>query len=213
MSKSILLIEDEEDLRELISLGLRDAGIQESIYESFGPMEGLDIFNKHKHDLGLVICDQYMPYANGTEICEIIKRDRPDVEIIIFTGDKGFVLGNHENTYVNAVFYKPEGLKDLCEYVKSHNISTVNEHLPLIDPLEIKNKFITVKNSYPGLIIKQTQEELHAILPKRVNCLTDELIGFKLESTQNLQMSGKIQSIQDIDSDCIKLIILLNGSP
>lgn len=215
MSKSILIIEDERDLRELLVESLREIGIKETIFESDEPMNGMELFNKHKTHLGLIICDQYMPYANGTEICEIIKSERPDLQILIFTGDKSFHLDKTQNEYINGIFYKPEGLQELCQYIKSHfDIKKSHSLEPVFDLNEVKRKFIILKNRFPGLLIEEfntdtsSSKELSCVFSKNIECLAGEMITFFDISAPEIHLEGKVEQIQSIDKNIVLLKII-----
>ena len=114
-SPNILVVEDEDRLRELIIKYLVREG-----YNVFGAENGkvaLDTFEEKCIDL--IILDVFMPYINGWEVCRQV-RINSDVPIIMLTaradeGDKvyGFELG------VDQYVTKPFSTKELVARVKS----------------------------------------------------------------------------------------------
>jgi two-component system, NtrC family, sensor kinase len=77
----ILLIDDEEDIREMLSLALSDAGFQvATAADGFLGIAACRDFNPH-----VVITDIRMPRMDGIQVLEAIKTDHPDVEVIVAT--------------------------------------------------------------------------------------------------------------------------------
>ncbi|MFW6159547.1 MAG: sigma-54-dependent transcriptional regulator [Acidobacteriota bacterium] len=84
MSKKnrILIIDDEEVIRDSCTQVLKRAG-----YEVMGAenaLQGLDLFKKEKIDL--VLLDLKLPKLNGFEALSRLKKEQPDLPVIIITG-------------------------------------------------------------------------------------------------------------------------------
>ncbi|MDG1252130.1 MAG: response regulator transcription factor [Schleiferiaceae bacterium] len=70
MSKhSILLVDDDPDIREFLSFNLEKEGFQ--VYTAKNGLDGVEACKKHKPDL--VILDVMMPGMDGIEACEAIR--------------------------------------------------------------------------------------------------------------------------------------------
>jgi PAS domain S-box-containing protein len=78
----VLLIDDEEGIRKVMSIALRDAGYVVSIAES--GEQGLEIFKRERP--ALVLTDIKMPGMDGIEVLRRIKEVGTDSEVIIITG-------------------------------------------------------------------------------------------------------------------------------
>ncbi len=81
MSKKILIIDDEEGVRESLKLILSDF-YELIVTEDAG--QGLDCLANDK-EIGLVLLDIKMPSSNGLEILKHIKNDYPGVGVIMVT--------------------------------------------------------------------------------------------------------------------------------
>ena len=82
---SILVIEDEEPVRDLLRSCLEDAGY--IVSEAPNARKGLQAFRKAPTDL--VITDIYMPERDGLKVIECLRRSRPTVKILVILGASG----------------------------------------------------------------------------------------------------------------------------
>ncbi|UCE82213.1 MAG: response regulator [Deltaproteobacteria bacterium] len=78
----VLLIDDEEGIRKVMSIALRDAGYVVWIAES--GEQGMEIFERELP--ALVLTDIKMPGMDGIEVLRRIKEMETDSEVIIITG-------------------------------------------------------------------------------------------------------------------------------
>lgn len=82
----ILIIDDEEDIREVLKLYL---GSEK--WEIIEASNGEEAIAKMKEgsnflNVGLIICDIRMPKINGVETIEYLKREAPSKPILVVTG-------------------------------------------------------------------------------------------------------------------------------
>ncbi len=82
--ETILVVEDEEDLRELLTSMLHDYGY--SILVARDGMEALERYRRHRQDIGLVITDMDLPKLNGAAVSQSILSDDPGARIILISG-------------------------------------------------------------------------------------------------------------------------------
>ena len=82
---SILIIDDNAALREVLRVGLETAG--HSIREMSNGRDGIRAFRKEPCDL--VITDIYMPERDGLELIEALRRTHPCVKILAMSGASG----------------------------------------------------------------------------------------------------------------------------
>ena len=82
MEKSILLVDDEEGIRKVLSIVLADMGFR--VHTAASGVEALQIFEEEKPPI--VLTDIKMPEMDGLELLRTIKRMNPDTEVIMITG-------------------------------------------------------------------------------------------------------------------------------
>ena len=81
-NNKILLVDDEQDLREVLEISLLDFGY--TVLTAENGKEALEIFKKENPVI--VLTDLKMPEMGGIELLRKIKDYNPDTEVIIITG-------------------------------------------------------------------------------------------------------------------------------
>jgi hypothetical protein len=82
MNEKILIIDDEPDIRDLLTAILRGEGYE--VVTAADGEEGIARFREEHPDL--IISDVRMPKMNGMEVLQIVRGSGSDVEVIILTG-------------------------------------------------------------------------------------------------------------------------------
>ncbi len=82
MKKTILLVDDEADLREVLDISLSHAGYE--VFTAENGVQALDILKEK--DIPVVITDIKMPGIDGIDLLRKIKNRHPETEVIMLTG-------------------------------------------------------------------------------------------------------------------------------
>jgi signal transduction histidine kinase len=82
MQETVLLVDDEEGIRTVLSLAITDAGY-EALTAATGA-QALEILTER--DIPLIVTDIRMPGMDGLELLKRIRKDWPDSEVIMITG-------------------------------------------------------------------------------------------------------------------------------
>lgn len=115
---SILIIEDEKDLAELVAFNLRQEGFRVSI--ALDGQSGLESIKIDRPDL--LILDLMLPNILGTEVCRLLKQDPKTSAIpVLMLTAKGEEIDRVVGFEVGADDYvsKPFSVRELVLRVKS----------------------------------------------------------------------------------------------
>jgi len=115
MSNKILIAEDEEDIRQLLSIHLENEGYD--VYQAADGLEALELF--YKEDIDLMLLDVMMPKIDGFKVLTKI-RENSDIPVIFLTArseeeDKILGLGLGADDYV----VKPFSLLEIASRVNA----------------------------------------------------------------------------------------------
>jgi len=113
----ILLAEDEENLRQLISAVLVDDG--HDVYTAADGEEAIKIL-KEQRAPQLVITDFAMPRKNGIDVLKYCRAEHPDLPVILITGIISEGLPQWEAVGATASLQKPFRMEELLALVKKH---------------------------------------------------------------------------------------------
>ncbi len=115
---TILMVEDEDDVREVLSRSLSARGYQ--VLQAASGVEALEVVENHAGALDLVISDVMMPEMDGPTLLKELRARIPDIKIIFMSG---YAEDAFKKTLADSdefVFLpKPVSLRPLAETVKT----------------------------------------------------------------------------------------------
>lgn len=115
MNESILLVEDDQEIHEMVANHLKKEGYK--VASAFDGDEALQVFSQGEYDL--VMLDLMLPTANGLDILQLIRKDSM-LPILIMSAkgsdlDKALGLGFGADDYIA----KPFSLIEMTARVKA----------------------------------------------------------------------------------------------
>ena len=116
MTDTVLVIEDEQDIAQLITVQLDELSLQ--THHCDCGQEGLD--NALKNDYALIILDLMLPQVSGLDICRELRSKKPEQAIMILTA-KGSETDRVLGLELGADDYmtKPFSVRELQARVRS----------------------------------------------------------------------------------------------
>jgi two-component system cell cycle sensor histidine kinase/response regulator CckA len=113
---TVLLVEDEKDLRHLNARGLSSRGY--TVLQAGNGVEAIDILEHHDGKIDLVVSDVVMPEMDGPALLKELRQRKPDLKIIFVSGyaEEAFAANEPQGQY--AFLAKPFELKTLVAKVK-----------------------------------------------------------------------------------------------
>lgn len=80
----ILVIDDEETIRELASIVLQDRGFE--VLLAVDGKDGVDVFRQHQDNITGVLLDMTMPRINGEDCYTELRKINPTIKVILSSG-------------------------------------------------------------------------------------------------------------------------------
>jgi len=154
----ILIVEDEPKVASFIKKGL-----EENYYEADVAYDGIMAEKMaEQNSYNLYILDIIIPYINGFELCQRLKRSRPNIPVILLTAlgtteDKleGFDAGADD--YLVKPFEFRELLARIKVLLKRSDLVLDTVNRLVVEDLELDlNKKIAIRH---GIVIKLTEKE------------------------------------------------------
>jgi CheY-like chemotaxis protein len=91
-SETILVVEDETDLRRLVRTFLERCGYR--VIEAANGKEALLVWRNNGKEIDLLVTDMLMPEGiSGRQLAEVIKGESPRLKVVYTSGYSGEVLG------------------------------------------------------------------------------------------------------------------------
>ena len=114
---TILLVEDEEPVRNFAARALRNKGY--NVLEADCGEQALDVIAEHGESLDVIVSDVIMPGMSGPEMIKQIVPDHPDVKIIFISGyAEDAFTDSFGDDYEFNFLPKPFTLKQLAAKIK-----------------------------------------------------------------------------------------------
>ncbi len=102
---SILVVDDEPSLRKLVDRILRQGGYNTLL--AANARDALRLFDANAPDIGLVLLDWHLPGTSGKEaLAELLSR-RPDLRVVLITGDNDATTDEHATRDSVSILLKP----------------------------------------------------------------------------------------------------------
>ncbi len=178
----ILVVDDEESIRTMLSYILEEEGlIVDTVHNGIKALEKIKYVEYH-----VAILDYKLPDTNGVDLAREIKRENKNIEVIILTGRatiESAIKAVKENVFDYLLKpVKPENLIKVIEGAleKQHLIKKNQE---LIWELRKKNKELERLNAFKGNLISMISHDLRSPISSLKGFNESFLQGFLGEIT------------------------------
>jgi CheY-like chemotaxis protein len=123
--KTILLVDDDQQVREVFGLALRRNGYY--VIEAHSGFEGLEMAREHLPDL--ILSDVLMPEGDGATLLRGVRRDPKlkSTQVVLMTGSPELVTPRKDmEEWPDDFLLKPVGLQRLLSCVQARVRSLLN---------------------------------------------------------------------------------------
>ena len=116
-NETILLVDDEEDVLEMMHLMLERLGYQ--VVSTLNSVKALETFQKASKTFDLVITDQTMPKMTGMELIKELRLIQSDIPIILCTGfNEKITEDNTRHLGIGALIGKPVRIAEIAGIIR-----------------------------------------------------------------------------------------------
>ncbi len=165
----ILLVDDEEDIRDVLAIALKDLGYRVTMAEN--GQKAIKAFETHP--FSIVLTDIKMPVMDGIQLLKRIKQLSPGTEIIMITG--------HGDMDLAIESFRNQAVEFITKPVDVNTLETAINRAK--DKIELKQRLADYTQNLESLVREKTDElktvrEISAImdtLPMVIFCVDHEL--------------------------------------
>jgi CheY-like chemotaxis protein len=112
----VLIVDDEADMADMLSIGLERLGFQTVAVQN--PLVALAAIEEDPSAFDALLTDQQMPVMRGMELIREAKRVAPSLRAVLCTGDgKGTSEKEALALGADAVIYKPVEIQDVAKAI------------------------------------------------------------------------------------------------
>ena len=116
-TETILLVEDEDGVRNSTAEYLRDTGY--TVLTAAGGPEALQVAEQYDRPIHLLLTDVIMPFMSGRELAEIVTSRRSEIRIVFMSGYSDNLLSTHQILDTkHKLLRKPFSLESLGQYIR-----------------------------------------------------------------------------------------------
>jgi len=121
-SGTILIVDDEETIRETAAMMLEDAGFE--TLTAVDGLDGVEVYRQHQHEIVAVLLDMTMPKMDGQSCFTELKQINKDVKVVLSSGYNeqeatSRFAGQRLGGFIQKP-YHPDALQDKIREVISH---------------------------------------------------------------------------------------------
>jgi PAS domain S-box-containing protein len=200
--ETILLVEDEANLRRLTSDYLRNQGY--TILEAPDGDAAIRVSESYPDAIHLLLTDVIMPGMNGRELANRLAKDRPETRVLYMSGYTENAIG-HNGTLDAGItlLQKPFTLPDLKAKVREMLDSPIPEEIVMSSRAIIQTRRETRKEKLAAFRAQRFSLQL----PLKYRPLGEE--NWHSGTTENISRSGMLFRAEEVISPNVQLEINL----
>ena len=113
--RSVLIVDDEDHITELIETVLRDCGYRTDRLNDGAP--AIELMQRNQYDI--LICDLHMPGVSGRDLIEWARVNRQNMRVLLLSGDVARTdVNDYARTYGIHFLSKPFSVSELTKAVQ-----------------------------------------------------------------------------------------------
>lgn len=189
-SETILLVEDEEEVRNLAAKVLSNYGYQ--VLKGSQGQEALSLAERHPEPIDLLLTDVVMPGMTGRELAERLKPVRPEMRVLYMSGYSGNTIARR-GILDPGVAYIPKPFTDTALAAKVREVlksSCARGTILVVDDEESIRKLlqhILAAEGYQIITAANGEEAVQITRGRSVDLVITDLIMPEAEGIETIQ--------------------------
>jgi signal transduction histidine kinase/CheY-like chemotaxis protein len=115
--ETILLVEDEEEVRKLTARMLKKQGYK--VMQAGEGREALSIADNYKDNIDLLVTDVIMPHMSGKDLAENLTSERSNIKVLFISGHNDSMMMHHGINAAHVAFLqKPYTIESLSHKIR-----------------------------------------------------------------------------------------------
>jgi PAS domain S-box-containing protein len=192
-TETILLVEDQENVRAFLSEALHSFGY--SVLEASSGADALAMIVKHPEPIHLLLTDVVMPGMNGKELAERLRPLRPGIRVLFMSGYSGDVITNRGGLAEGLSYIaKPFAPEVLAAKIREVLNPSGRQTILVVDDQEsVRNLFEDILTaSYHVLLASDGQEALNILRRgEPIDLVITDLVMPNTEGIETIQAIRK----------------------
>jgi len=156
MTKKVLIIDDEAEIRRNLTVGLTQEGYAATACpDGISAIHELDQARSRGILYDYLVTDIFMPDIDGLKILKVIKNFYPELPVLVITGfgddNLKFTALSEENTgYLDKPFEMPDLVAALDELVPGTTLKSTAQSSDSAEIREAASAYLTIRITNPG---------------------------------------------------------------
>ena len=209
MNESILIVDDEKEIADLIEVYLKNDGY--TVHKFYNGLDAQGCIETQKMDLAIL--DVMLPKVDGFKILEEIRREKINAKVIMLTAksmieDKLTGFNNGANDYLTKPFHIDELVARVNAQLRMDNVQVQKDYVEAGDlRLNIKNTTLTCTTNNESIEVVCKEFMLLEYLMKNQNqVLQKEQLYEKIWGLDNESESNNLEAYLSFIRKKIKII-------
>ena len=193
--KTILLVEDDERIRDLILAILRPLGYR--LIPVRNAAEALESWYTARRPVDLLLTDIRMPGMKGTELAQMLRREQPALKVLFISGQPGVETTSERESlagsYLLAKPFSPDALAQRVREVLG--VSSTRESVLIVDDDAKIRDFLRSVLEAQGYQVQETSDGSEALAKIRQNCPDVVLTDIVMPDVEGIELIRMIRKV------------------
>jgi CheY-like chemotaxis protein len=193
--ETILLVEDDDRVRDLILAILRPLGYR--LIAARNATEAVESWHSARRPVDLLLTDIRMPGIKGTELAQTLRKEQPALKVLFISGQPGMETPSERESlagsYLLAKPFSPDALAQKVREVLG--VSTAKESVLIVDDDAKIRDFLRSVLEAQGYLVQETSDGREALSKIAQNCPDVVLTDIVMPDVEGIELIRMIRKV------------------